>query len=182
MRPLLLALFPSVCFALDLRPEPGYREMEGFKLPVVRFEDPVGKVRWAPPAGWTMQYEKKILTLHPPNAQSIFELRLIPRAAGDRDVLVNLDTLQKYCSQFLSTTAKDLQFKSTTEGPFTIGPTPAREYVFEFSQGGLGYKSSVSMLDLSDRERLVLVVTAQLRDFDEIRDTAIQSMFSWQIE
>ena len=156
--------------------------MEGFKLPIVRFADSSGKVRWAPPGGWPMQYEKKVLTLHPPPAQSIFEVRVIPRAAGDREVLVKVDTLQKYCAQFLSTTAKDLQFKATTEGPFTIGPTPAREYLFEFSQGGLGYKSSVSMLDLSDRERLVLVVTAQSRDFDEIRDTAIQSMFSWQAE
>lgn len=156
--------------------------MEGFKLPVVRFADSAGKVRWSPPAAWPMEYEKKVLALHPPQAQSLFELRVVSRTAGDREVLLKLDTLQKYCGQFLSTSAKDLQFKSTTEGPFTIGPTPAREYLFEFSQGGLSYKSSVSMLDLSDRERLVLVVTAQSRDFDEVRDAAIQSMFSWQAE
>ena len=183
MRSVIFAVLPaSCCFALDLQPEHGFRELEGFKFPVVRFADSGGKVRWSPPANWAMQYENKVLTLNPPQAQSAFEIRVVPRTAGDRDILTKLDGLQKYCGQFLSAAAKDLQYKSTTEGPFTIGPTPAREYVFEYSQSGLSYKSSISMLDLSERERLVVVITAQARDFDEVRDTAIQSMFSWQAE
>lgn len=182
MRVLLFALVPSVSFALDLRPEPGFREMEGIKIPVVRFADIAGKVRWSPPRGWVMQYENRVLTLNPPNPQSTFQIRVISRTSGDREVLTKLDTLQRYCGQFLDTPAKGLAYKATTEGPYTIGPTPAREYLFESTQGGSNFKHSVSMLDLSDRERLVVVISAQAKDFEEVRDAAIQSLFSWQAE
>jgi hypothetical protein len=182
MRALLFALIPSVSFALDLQPESGFREMEGFKIPVVRFADHAGKVRWSPPPGWVLQYENRVLTLNPPNAQSSFQLRVIPRASNDREVLTKLDTLQRYCGQFLETPVKGLAYKSTIEGPYTIGPTPAREYLFESTQGGVNFKYSVSMLDLSDRERLVVVISAQAKDFEEVHDAAIQSLFSWQAE
>jgi hypothetical protein len=182
MRALLFVLIPSVSFALNLQPQPGFRIMEGIKIPIIRFADNAGKVRWSPPRDWALQYENGVLTVNPPNAQSSLQLRVIPRASGDREILTKLDALQRYCAQFLDTSTKGLVYRATTEGPYTIGPTPAREYLFESNQAGTNYKHSVSMLDLSDRERLVVVVSAQAKDFDEVRNAAIQSLFTWRTE
>ena len=183
MRPLLFLFLPSAALALNLTPEPGYREMEGFKIPVVRFTDTTGKVRWSPPQEWQLKYESGILSAIPRNlTQASFEIRVVARTSGDREILTKLESLQAYCAKFLPASAKGLTYRSTSEGVFTIGPTPAREYVFDYTEPGMAYKASVMMVDLSDRERLVCVVTTRAKDYESVRTKAVESMFSWQSE
>lgn len=183
MRPLLSIFLPSVALALDLTPEAGYKELEGIRIPVVRFKDSTGKTRWNPPPGWEMKYEKGILSLTPRDrAQASFEIRVHSRTSGDREVLTNLDSLRAHCARFLPAGAKEITYRGTNEGHFTIGTTPAREYLFDFSQTGQAFRASVSMLDVSERERLIFVVATQATDFEAVRAQAIQSLFSWQSE
>ena len=58
----------------------------------------------------------------------------------------------------------------------------AQEYLIDFTEPGHSCRASVSMVDYSDRERLIVVVTALPKDFAAVRAEAISSMNSWETD
>ena len=179
----ILCLIPVTALGLDLNPRSDIKVMEGMRIPVTSFDDPGHKIQWTPPDGWSMAYEKGILKLAPKNlAFAAMEMRVVPRVPGDRDALVRTETLLPYCAKFLPPLATKLTYKGTSLGAFTIGPIPAREFLVDFVEHGHLTRSSVCLLDYSDRQRLILVITAEANDFDAVRATAIESMFSWLVD
>jgi hypothetical protein len=183
MHKFILALVPVTGMALDLTPHADIKVQEGIQIPVVRFQDSGGKVQWSPPLDWRMSYDGSVLTLSPKGrAHASMQLRVIPRASGDRDILANTDSLLTYCTRFLPADARKLSYRGSTEGSFTIGSIAAREYLIDMLAPDQPLRASISILNLSDRERFILVVTAPSETFEEIRNAAIRSMFSWQVE
>ena len=179
----ILCLIPATALGLDLNPRSDIKVMEGMRIPVISFDDPGHKIHWTPPNGWSMTYEKGVLKLAPKNlSYASMELRVVSHVSGDRELFGKTETLLPYCAKFLSPLATKLVYKGTSLGAFTIGPTPAREFLVDFTEHGHLTRSSVCLLDYSDRERLILVITAQPNDFDSVRATAIESMFSWLVD
>ena len=182
MKKALLFVLPVSALALDLSPRADVRQLEGgFQVPVIRFDDGSRTVQWTPPADWNMTYAQGLLTLNAKGkTHAAMEIRSLPRVAGDLDALAKTETLQQYLAQFFPATARGITYIGTTEGPFTIGVNPAREYLLTLEVNGASAKASVSFVEYNERERLVFVITARPQDFDEVRAEAIQSLFSWQ--
>jgi hypothetical protein len=178
-----LALLSGTAGALDLTPQEDFKELEGFKMPMIRFADGARKVLWRPPPDWRMSYEDgRILLLSKAYTHASLELRVVRRVAGDVDLLSRPDALARYIGNMLPKTAKGTSLTGTTEGVFTINGIAAKEFQFEFQEPSHPSRGSVGIVDLNDRERLILLITAQPRDFDEVREAGVQSMFSWQEE
>ena len=77
--PLLLALTPFVAKALDLTPVASFRELEGFKIPIVFFSDAEKKIAFQPPAKWTLSGGGAALGLYPAEpADAALQLRVLP--------------------------------------------------------------------------------------------------------
>lgn len=183
LRPLLLLVLPAVVSALDLNPMPGFKELEGVKIPILQFKDGSSRVLWRAPGDWRMSYEEGRLVLIPKDrTHAAMELRVIPRVATDQEVLTTAEKVAKYAGTFLPKASTDVVMKSTNDGPFTIGPLAAKEYLLDFQEPGHPSKASFNVVNLNDQERLLVIITAQPKDFEEVRSVAIQSMFSWQME
>jgi hypothetical protein len=178
-----LILLPVSALALDLKPTPDFKELEGVKIPVLRFEDPGKRVTWRPPASWRMSFEQGVLSFVPTGlTHASFEMMVIPRKPQDNEPLSKPASLQEYVAALLPKSATNITYKGGNEGPFTINGIPAREFLFEFQEPSHATQASLSVVDLNERERLLVVITAQPKDFDQTRATTIQSMFSWQVE
>jgi hypothetical protein len=179
----LLLLTPIAALALDLNPMPTFKELEGVKIPQIQFKDGSGRVLWSPPRDWRTSYEEGRLVLIPKDrTHAAMELRVIPRVGTDQEVLTTAEKVAKYAGTFLPKASTDVVMKSTNDGPFTIGPLGAKEYLLDFQEPGHPSKASFNVINLNDRERLLVIITAQPKDFDDVRSVAIQSMFSWQVE
>jgi hypothetical protein len=179
-----LWLVPGCVAALDLQPRADEKVLEGgFRVSVVSFDHQGQKIRWQPPLGWTLSFKSPVLTLHAKGrTHASMDLRVVPRAAGDREVFGKTETLLPYLARFLPAGASNLAYKGTSEGAFTIGPTPAREFLLAFDEPGHPSMASVSVVEFSAEERLVVVITAKPDDFEEVRQEAVASLFSWQTE
>jgi hypothetical protein len=177
----ILWLLPATTVALDLTPRPDFKELEGHRIPVISFADPGRRIQWMPPSDWRMSYENGALKLFPKGtARAFMEMRVVSRAAGDREALGSIETLLPYCAKYLPSIATDLSYRGNNPGPFMIGPLAAREYLIDFKEPGHSCRGSVSMMDYSDRQRLIVTIVADPADFDAVRKEAMASMNSWQ--
>ncbi len=55
------------------------------------------------------------------------------------------------------------------------------EYVFTFSRYGRRETISISSIDFSDTEQLVVIFSAGAKDFAGIRQDVIGSMYTWMV-
>ncbi len=178
-----LAVLSSTAAALDLTPQEGFKDLEGFKMPVIRFADGARKVTWRPPADWRMSFEDgRLLLLAKAYTHASVELRVVRRVAGDTDMLSRPAALERYLGNLLPKTAKGASVTGTVEGAFTINGIAAREFLFDFQEPSHPSRGSIGIVDLNDRERLLVLITSQPRDFEQVRAAGVESMFSWQEE
>lgn len=183
MRLVVLALLPATALALDLNPQPASRELEGVRIPMIAFKDTKGEVQWTPPSNWKMTFENGALSLKAPDRSfSRMEMRMVAKTAGDLSLLSKTETVPQFCAPFLPSTAKNAVYKSTSEGAYTIGPIPAREYILDFEDEERQMQASVSIVEYSAQQRFVVIITAPTKDFAATRDEVIQSLFSWRTE
>lgn len=179
----LLSYCTVGALALDLTPQPDIKMLEGVKIPQLRFEDGKRSCTWRPPVDWRMRFEDGRLTFAPKDfAMASLELRVIPRAPGDVEVLAKPDSLPGYAAGFLPKSAAKIVFTGKNEGPFTINAIAAQEFLLEFQEPGLSIQASFNVVDLNERERLLIIITAPPKAFEEVRTAAVQSLFSWQGE
>lgn len=179
----LLILLPAAAMALDLTPTSDVKEQEGFKFPRLKFKDGVGKVTYTPPNGWRMSFEDGTLVFIPKEkTHASFEMRVVPRTGTDMEPFAKTEALIPYAAKFLPKLATEIAYTGTNQGTFTINGLPSREFLLQFQEPGHPTHASLNVIDLNDRERLIIVITAQPRDFEEVRGIAVQSLFSWQKE
>jgi hypothetical protein len=65
--------------------------------------------------------------------------------------------------------------------PFMLNGKPSREFIFSYKATGKEFKTSVTLLDWSEREHLVVVITARSADYKRVHDAEIASLFSWSL-
>ncbi len=174
---LLLALAPLAAKALDLTPEPTFRDLEGVKIPILRFSDDGKKISLQPPARWRVSGGGASLSLLPPETQDagllLRILALTPRAP---EVTEDLD---KWCRAQLPKDASEPKLESEVENGFTLGPLGSREFTYSYAAQGRRFTTSVAVVDWNERQRLAVIVTARAADFAATHDAAIRSMFTW---
>ena len=175
--PLLLALTPFVAKALDLTPVAGFRELEGFKIPIVFFSDAEKKIAFQPPAKWTLSGGGAALGLYPAEpADAALQLRVLPIKPLGPGVT---EDLEKWCRALLPQDAAEPKLESESENVFTLGPLPSREFTYSYAARGRRFITSIAIVDWTERERLAVIVTARAADFPATHEAAMRSMFSW---
>lgn len=174
-----VAVWPSALFALDLTPTQGFRELEGFRIPVVHFTDGARKVVYQPPAGWRVSGGGAALNILPPDRQeAAVQLRTVQRQAPANAAAA--EDFDAWARTQLPPAATGIEKLGAAEGQFTIAAQPSRARIFSYSMVGRRFFASVAAVDLTDTERLAVVVTAREPDFKALQDEAVASFFSWQ--
>jgi len=170
-----LALAPLSARALDLTPSRGFRELEGFRIPIVLFPDGEQKVSYQPPAKWRVAGGGQFLELYPedrPEVQTQF--RLIETRLGDPKV----ENLEAWCRQFLPKDAEKAVLDGETVSPFTLRALPSREFTYTYVTQNRRFTTSIAVVDLSPQERLSVITTARMADFKAAREEVIRSLYS----
>jgi hypothetical protein len=174
---LLLALLPGTLLALDLTPISSFREMEGFKIPVLLFSDAGKKISFQPPAKWVVSGGGATLSLYPPDVpDAVMQMRvraIRPLPAG------MTEDFEKWCRAQLPQDAAQPTLESQAENVFMLGTLGSRQYTYSYAAQGRRFTTSVAIVDWTPTERLAVVVTARSTDFVNVQGTAIASIFSW---
>jgi hypothetical protein len=174
----------STGLALDLTPESSTRELEGgFKIPVLHFRDGTSKVEYRPPPGWALSGGGRALTLQPPGApHAKARILIVRRNARDGSVAAGGVDLEKYTANLLPAGALEVERVAANESAFMLGALPSREFQYRYRQSTASFKRSISIVDLNEKDRLVVEVSAGSTHFASVRDAMIGSLFSWSWE
>ena len=174
---LTLALAPLAAKALDLTPVSSFRELEGFRIPIVLFTDAGKKIAFQPPAKWNVSGGDGVLSLYPAECpDAVMQLRVRPRKPLNPGAT---EDLEKWCLTQLPQDATDPTRESEAANVFTLGVLPSREFTFSYAAQGRRFTTSVAFVDWNERERIAVIVTARTPDFRPIHEAAMRSMFSW---
>lgn len=174
--PFFMAAFlvPQVVSAVDLTPAHGFRDLEGFRIPVVRFADGARRITYQPPAKWRVSGGGESLHLFPPACD---EASMQLCSKGRRTTEENSDA---WTRDLLPPTSAGVERIGESAGLFTLGAQPSRAVTYTYSLSGRRFQASIATVDLSEKEQLVVIVTARQHDFKVVHDEAIASLFSWQ--
>ncbi len=167
-------------YALDLTPQATFGVLEEVKIPLLTFADGQRRVTWQAPARWEFTGSGQKLTLYPREAgQSVMELQVHPREPKAATPGQTTEDLDRWVQQFLPTDALELQPAGQTTNPFTLGAIGSQEFAYTYLSDTRRFTTSIAVADLSSRERLVAIITAQTGNFSAIHQEAIGSMFRW---
>lgn len=167
--------------ALDLTPFVDERELEGFRIPIVRFGDGKRRVSYRPPQKWRVAGTETDLSLFPPNRTGCsvkFSLR--SRQPGPQEGGDAREELKKWAQNLLPADAGDIAVLGEKASPFMLGKLASHEFIFGYEYRGVRFTRSVAVVDISDSQRFMVVVDARPEDFESIHKETTTSMFSWQ--
>jgi hypothetical protein len=172
----------SAAQALDLTPQEGVRQgNEGPPTNIMVFTDGQARYGYEPPAGWKSSGGGKTMTFYPQESGASMKLMVIakkdPQAPGG--AAGAQPDLQEWAAKFLPSDAEKPEFVKAVPSPFPMGTRSSSEYIFNFTIAGVRNSLSVAVVEFSDKERLVMLVSANASKFESIRRQAISSMFSW---
>jgi len=183
MRGLLMArlcLGFSTVAAFDLTPVEKFRDQEGFKIPIVCFNQPDGAVTWQPPGGWRLSGGGQTLSLFPTGAPLAYaKLQVLNRRATIRDGAPG-EPAVRWAKAYLPQDASELSLIAERENPFSLNGLPSKEWIFNYVSQAQRFSTAIALVDLDEEERLALIVSALAKDFESIHGAAIASMFSWR--
>lgn len=180
--------------ALDLTPRRDFWKSNEYPaVPIVRFTDKDKHPSWFPPTGWLINGGGGSLTVTAPDESGAWmKFLVVPRqpapaqtqgAQPPTDPAASAsaqeDELQTWAAQFVPPGAKDVKFEKTCPSPFTLGQRESTEFIFSFSRYGSRDFVSISVVNYSDTERLVIIISAGKKDFEKTRDQMMRSLGTW---
>lgn len=187
----LFSLEPVI--ALDLTPRASFIQgNEGPPTQVTEFTDGKNKAQWLPPAGWLVNGGASSASLSAPDGSGAWMKLIVvkksaptptpaPTPQADADSSTPPDDMQAQAMQFIPAGAKNVVFVKTVPSPFLLSGRPSTEFIFTFARYGSRDSISISFVDYSDTERLMVIISAGGKDFEKVRSAAISSLFSWRI-
>jgi len=182
---LTLCFAASVAHALDLTPRRGVRQgNEGPPIPVIKFSDGQDHIEYQPPAGWQAGGGGHSVTFFTPDPMSWMRLVAVDRGrASQREATPPAkEDLQAWAAQFVPSGAQRVEFVRMIPSPFTVGTHATTEFIFTCVWNGFRVSLSVTVIDFSSKERLVMLVAAEPGNFAQVRQQAVASMYSWSRE
>ncbi|MDR3404061.1 MAG: hypothetical protein P4L99_16305 [Chthoniobacter sp.] len=171
--------------ALDLTPHRGWREgNEGPATVVIRFSDGKCRIDYQPPPGWQPSGGGRAVTFFTADSTSWMKLMVVDKSnAGPQgSTAVAKEDLRAWAAKLVPPGAEKLQFVRMVDSPFTLGTHASTEFIFNCALRGFRQTLSISVVDFSNQERLVVLISAEPGNFEQIRRQAIASMFSWSLE
>jgi len=181
-----IALPLGTVTALDLTPHSDFKYgNEGPPIPVLEFVDGAKKITWATPHEWLAEGGGRSLSLSAPGDTGAWMKLLVVPISKDApepvtDASASTDDIQAWPRQYLPAGAQDVAFIKMVASPFTVCTHPATEYIFNYARYGSKQTVSIVAVEFSDTERLVVVYAANVKNFDQVRQAVIASMFTWQ--
>ena len=177
-----LGLDISAAHALDLTPHRGWRVgNEGPPTAVLQFNDGKDRIDLQPPAGWQAGGGGHAVTFFTPDPMSWMKLATVAQddTTTDGAAPAAKENLQAWAAQFAPFGAQRLQCIKTIPSAFTVENHASTEFLFTCTLNGFPLSLSISVIDFSKQERLVMLVAAEPGNFEPMRQLAITSMFSW---
>ncbi|MEP6667974.1 MAG: hypothetical protein ABJF10_02410 [Chthoniobacter sp.] len=178
----ILGFALSTTYALDLTPRHGFRQgNEGPSTPVIQFADGNGLVSYVPPPDWRPSGSGKLVTFFTADPTSWMKLEIVAKSGplSSGDASLPAENMQAWAAKFLPPGVGNVEFVRMVPAPWTIGASQSTECIFNFTMSGVRATISISAVDLSAKELLVIRVRALEKNFEHIREQAITSMFSW---
>jgi hypothetical protein len=164
----------SCAEALDLTPKESFRNQEGFKIPIVCFGGGVRPVSWQPPSGWQLSGGGRSLSVFPTNVPLAYVKLEVTAAATASESPAQLARLH------LPADATEVSVIGERDNPFTLNGFSSKEWIFSYVSQAQRFSTGIAVVDLDEKERLALVVSARSKDFKSVHDEAIASMFTWK--
>lgn len=164
-------------YALDLTPSEASRDLEGEKVPVTLFKDGPYTVTWQAP--WAITGGGKRISLLPPTPQSSvsLEVRSMKESEIPPDSAPAPEILEKWAAPFLRQDATEIVPIKTIRGSYQLNSQPSKEYIFSYLSQSRRFTTSASFVDLNDKERVFVVITAPSSVFEPIHAEAVSSLF-----
>ena len=164
--------------ALDLRPTQTIRELEGFKIPMLTFNDGQRVATWQPPEEWEYSYADERLKFSSPRiAGAAFELRILPRSPDEKPSTT--EALTALAKSLFPQSFRDPVSTGSLPSPFMLGLIQTVEITFTGSEFARPAQGSVFFANLNDKQRLAILVTAREGDFKTVRDSVVSSLVGW---
>jgi hypothetical protein len=169
--------------ALDLTPEQSERILEGVHIPILLFHDPAGDFAYQPPDKWHYSGGGAVITFYPAEVSNAsMKICVAKHARGTAEIAtVPSADLAKWSQSYLPADAEDLKQLAENPNPFMLNGKGSRELIFSYKASGQRLQTSVAVLDWTDREHVVVVVTARSSDFLAVHSDANGSLFSWTL-
>lgn len=175
----LLLLSPAA-HSIDFTPARTVKILEKARIPVLTFHQDGRQITYQPPGGWSVEGGPDVLELMPPNASEVkIRFQTVRMKAEDLAALADQTVEDAWARQFVPRGADNLVLEKVNPSPFMLGAKESREWVFKFSVGGRPQALSVARCDVSPRERFLLTIYSDPRNFDNFRSEVISSLFSW---
>lgn len=179
--------FAVACFAintaqaLDLTPKPGTRQgNEGGPTATLVFTDGKARFDYVPPLDWRPSGGGNTLSFYTPDPKASVKLMVLSKGDSQQvDASTPRQDLQAWAAKFMPRGAEKVEFVKVVTGPFPMGGRAVNEFIFKFEGAGVSTSISISVVEFSDKERLLMLVSAPDKSFDRVRQQAISSMFSW---
>ena len=177
----LLTLASGTSRALDLTPVPGFREMEGVKIPMLVFESGEKGARWQAPAGWRPSGGKDSLVLYPPDkSNTTMQLRIIPlQDALAPDGTKDPEAAAKWAVSLLPAGSAEVKCVRELPSPFTLDGLESRELTFSYTYLAKSYTASIALVGLDKEKALAVIISARTGDFAAIHEEGTGSLFRW---
>ena len=165
----------SALWALDLTPIVASRQLEGFEVPIILFKDGARKVAYQPPGHWRLSSSGAgMLQLFPQDgSRAVMQIRLVSKEASAEE------ELPAWAQALLPAGTSDVALSGQCESPFTLGGLSSKEFTFSYIASGRRCTASVAVVELDERQRLAVIVSAGAGEFKAVHGEAIASLFSW---
>jgi hypothetical protein len=167
--------------AIDFSPALSVKNLEGYSVRVLTFAAGDGRVSYRPPPKWTSAGSPEQLTLTPPQpegaAMKFLALKWSPEQTAR---LATPADEQKWALRFLPPGITEARLTATNESPFMLGLHVSREWIVEYRIEEIPYCASISRCDISPRERIIVLITCETKNFNSFRQDGIASLFSWE--
>ena len=169
--------------ALDLTPRRGMREgNEGPPTPVIQFSYGRGRIDYQPPADWRPGGGGRSVMFFTPDPNSWMRLVVTDKPNTGSKAVGGAENLAAAAVKFAPEEAQDVMLTKVVPSPFALGTQASTEMHYTCTLHGFRLALSISIIDINNQERLVMVVCAEPGHFEEMREKAITSMFTWSPE
>jgi hypothetical protein len=176
-------LIVSTAEALDLTPKNIERSSgEGPSTPGVQFTEQTGKIFYNPPKNWTFYGGGSSITFTASDGSQGWMkiLTLDKKDPKSQPASPSPEDLQAWSARFIPENAQETTFIKSVPSPFTLGPLTCTEFIFSFVRYASRDMISISVVDYSEKERLVVIISSAAKDFEKVHATCISSLFSWE--
>ncbi len=165
---------------LDLTPQESFYEVEGIRVPNVKFQDGKKLVSYSPPGGWNMSGGGAKLNLVPSGTAQAGSVILIEQTKEPLPATeANLKAFSELAAGFLPREASKVEVVESVVSPLRISGKSMVEVTLSYVFFGQNFRMNVLYLP-REKERLCFQCSARASDFANVLRDFRGSLYSIQ--